>query len=291
MRQRILLSVALCAVSMMGTASAEDLRVLGAGSLREVMTEIGERYREGTGITVTADFGPSGLLRERIEKGEHVDLFASADMGHPLKLLRDGSAARVAMFTRNTLCGVAVPKGLTAENFLDRLLDPAVRIGTSTPKADPAGDYTWLMFHRAEALRAGSYEILDKKAQQIVGGPANNAPVGGKHPSLAALASGRVAIVIGYCTSAKLRRSQMPELQVAAVPREIATESLDQDRRHQHATGRRLSRRRPSGGQLLHGAAGRHRCRRDGYRQNRIAPPQPYRRGGDATQGAERHDL
>src|SRR3984893_11666141 len=148
MRQRILLSVALCAVSMMGTASAEDLRVLGAGSLREVMTEIGERYREGTGITVTADFGPSGLLRERIEKGEHVDPFASADMGHPLKLLRDGRAARVAMFTRNTLCGVAVPKvGLTAENFLDRLLDPAVRIGTSTPKADPAGDYTWLMFH------------------------------------------------------------------------------------------------------------------------------------------------
>ena len=223
MRQRILLSVALCAVSMMGTASAEDLRVLGAGSLREVMTEIGERYREGTGITVTADFGPSGLLRERIEKGEHVDLFASADMGHPLKLLRDGRAARVAMFTRNTLCGVAVPKvGLTAENFLDRLLDPAVRIGTSTPKADPAGDYTWLMFHHAEALRAGSYEILDKKAQQIVGGPANNAPVGGKDPALAALASGRVDIVIGYCTSAKLRLSQMPELQVAAVPREIA---------------------------------------------------------------------
>ena len=109
------------------------------------------------------------------------------------------------MFTRNTLRGVAVPKvGLTAENFLDRLLDPAVRIGTSTPKADPAGYYTWLMLHRAEALRAGSYEILDKKAQQIVGGPANNAPVGGKDPALAALASGRVDIVIGYRTSAKL---------------------------------------------------------------------------------------
>ena len=67
------------------------------------------------------------------------------------------------------------------------------------------------------------YEILDKKAQQIVGGPANNAPVGGNDPALAALASGRVDIVIGYCTSAKLRLSQMPELQVAAVPREIAT--------------------------------------------------------------------
>src|SRR3984893_1242312 len=167
MRQRILLSVALCAVSMMGTASAEDLRVLGAGSLREVMTEIGERYREATGATVVADFGPSGLLRERIEKGEHADLFASADMGHPLKLLRDGRAPRVAMFTRNTLCGVAVPKvGLTTANFLERLLDPSVKLGTSTPKADLAGDYTWEMFRRADGLRPGSYGILDKKAQQ-----------------------------------------------------------------------------------------------------------------------------
>jgi ABC-type molybdate transport system substrate-binding protein len=145
-------------------------------------------------------------------------------MGHPLKLLRDGRATRVAMFTRNTLCGVAVPKvGLMTANFLDRLLDPAVKLGTSTPKADPAGDYTWAMFRRADALRPGSYEVLDKKAQQIVGGPTNNAPTDGKDPAVAGLALGRVDIVIGYCTSAKLRLSQMPELQVAPVPPEIAT--------------------------------------------------------------------
>jgi molybdate transport system substrate-binding protein len=137
--------------------------------------------------------------------------------------LRDGRATRVAMFTRNTLCGVAVPKvGLTTANFLDRLLDPAVALGTSTPKADPSGDYTWAMFRRADALRPGSYEILSGKAQQIVGGPSNSAPVDGKDPAVAALAAGRVDIVIGYCTSAKLRLSQMAELQVAEVPREIA---------------------------------------------------------------------
>ena len=107
------------------------------------------------------------MLRERIEKGERTDLFASADMGHPLKLLHDGRATRVAMFTRNSLCGIAVPKvGLTTTNFLDRLLDPAVKLGTSTPQADPAGDYTWAMFRRADMVRSGSYDILDKKAQQ-----------------------------------------------------------------------------------------------------------------------------
>jgi len=205
-------------------AMAEELRVLGAGSLREVMGEIGRRYEQATGAHVVADFGPSGLLRERIEKGEHPDLFASADMGHPLKLWRDGRATRVAMFARNTLCGIAVPHSqLTAANFLDRLLDQAIKLGTSTPRADPAGDYTWAMFRRADSIRPGSYDILDKKAQQIVGGATNNAPVDGKDPAVAALASGRVDIVIGYCTSARLRLSQMPELQAVPVPPEIAT--------------------------------------------------------------------
>jgi molybdate transport system substrate-binding protein len=221
---RLSLLAAVCALSLMNPARAEELRVFAAGSLREAMTALGDRYRQTTGISVAAQFGPSGLMRERIEKGEHVDLFASADMSHPLKLLHDGQATRVAMFVRNTLCGVALPKvGLTAANFVDRLLDPAVKLGTSTPKADPAGDYTWAMFRRIDAQRPGSYAILDKKAQQIVGGPANNAPTGGKDPAVAALSDGRVDIVIGYCTSARLRLSQMPELLVAEVPRDIAT--------------------------------------------------------------------
>jgi len=192
-----LLLASLCIVLMIGKATSDELRVLAAGSLREVLGEIGKHYEQATGTPAVADFGPSGLLRERIEKGEHADLFASADMGHPLKLLRDGRATRVAMFTRNTLCAVAVPQiQLTTANFLDRLLDPAIKLGTSTPRADPAGDYTWAMFRRADAIRPGAYEILDKKAQQIVGGPANNAPVDGKDPAVVALAAGRVDIVI-----------------------------------------------------------------------------------------------
>ena len=53
---------------------------------------------------------------------------------------------------------------------------------------------------------------------------------------------------------------------------------------HQHHADRRLSRRRPAGGQLLHGAADRHRGARDGHRpvelrrRNHIAPePMPYK--------------
>ncbi|HEY6257529.1 MAG TPA: molybdate ABC transporter substrate-binding protein [Xanthobacteraceae bacterium] len=198
---------------------AEDLSLYGAGSLKEVMTEITKTFGAKERLTVKTAFGPSGLMRERIENGEKVDVFTSADMGHPLKLRSDGRATRVAMFTRNALCAIAKPAvGLTTENFLAKLLDAGVKVGTSTPGADPAGDYTWAMFRLAEANKPGSYAILDAKARQIVGGPTTNADVGGTDPTIAALADGRVDMVLGYCTSGRLRLSQMPGLDVVQIP-------------------------------------------------------------------------
>jgi molybdate transport system substrate-binding protein len=223
MRLRAVLLGLCCTAAMIGAAQADELRVLAAGSLREVIGELGDRYRKATGTGISADFGPSGVLRERIEKGEKADLFASADMGHPLKLLSDGRAVRADMFTRNALCAFAIPKvGLTTANFIDRLLDPAVTLGTSTPKADPAGDYTWIMFHRAEAIHPGAYAILDQKSQQIVGGPTNNAPVNGKDPAVAALSSGKIDVMIGYCSGRRRMLSAIPDLQVIEPPKEIA---------------------------------------------------------------------
>ena len=187
------------------------LHLYGAGSLREVMTQIATDYQAARGMSVRTDFGPSGLMRERIERGEKVDVFASADLGHPLTLQRAGRAAAVAMFTRNTLCAVALPHvGLTTANLLDRLLDPAVKLGTSTPKADPAGDYTWAMFRLADQFKPGSFAVPDQKAQQIVGGTLPSAAGGGPDPTIAALRDGRVDVHLGYCTSVRLRMSQLP---------------------------------------------------------------------------------
>ena len=216
---RALLLAVLWVVGIAGGARAESLRVLAAGSLREVVGAIGERYKAATGVEVTADFGPSGALRERIESGEKADLFASADMGHPLKLLTDGRALRVAMFTRNALCAFATPQaGLTSANFLDKLLDPAVKLGTSTPKADPGGDYTWLMFHRADAVHPGAFATLDQKAQKIVGGPG---PVTGD-PVADGLKSGAIDVMIGYCSGRKRMLGAIGDLQIIEVPAAIA---------------------------------------------------------------------
>jgi hypothetical protein len=105
----------------LGRASGEEIVLYGAGSLREVMTQIAAGYQKTRGMQVRTDFGPSGLMRERIARGEQVDVFASADLGHPLTLQREGRAMVVAMFTRNTLCAVALPRvGLTTTNAESR---------------------------------------------------------------------------------------------------------------------------------------------------------------------------
>ena len=216
---RILVLATIWAAWMIGSARADEIHVLAAGSLREVIGELGERYNKATGTSIIADFGPSGALRERIEKGERADLFASADIGHPLKLLADGRAIRVDMFARNALCAFAVPKvGLTSANFVDRLLDPAVKLGTSTPKSDPSGDYTWLMFRRMDAARPGAYATLDQKAQKIVGGPG---PVTGD-PVADGLKTGTIDAMIGYCSGRQRMAKTLPDVVAVEVPKEIS---------------------------------------------------------------------
>jgi molybdenum ABC transporter molybdate-binding protein len=214
---RLFLAV-VCTVATIGSTMADDLRVLAAGSLRDAIGEIGDRYKQATGTAVAADFSSSGLLRERIETGEKTDLFASADMGNPLKLLADGRAIRVDMFTRNTLCAFAAPRvGLTDANFIDRLLDPAVKLGTSTPKNDPSGDFTWLMFHKVDTIHPGAYAMLDRKAQKIVG---RRGPVSGD-PVTDGFKSGTLDVMIGYCSGRERLVKTVPDVEAVAVPQQI----------------------------------------------------------------------
>jgi len=123
------------------------------------------------------------------------------------------------MFTRNTLCAMAMPHvGLTTANFLDKLLDPGVKLGTSTPRADPSGDYTWAMFRLADKLRPGSFAVLDTKAKQIVGGALPSATASSPDPIVTALHDGVVDVFMSYCTGARPRLSYLPTLHIVDIP-------------------------------------------------------------------------
>src|SRR5262245_43408676 len=208
---------AMMVVAGVGQAAAEPLVLYGAGSLRESMSQIARDFQAKTGTAVRTEFGPSGVMRERIEKGEHVDVFTSADMGHPIRLERQGQARAVAMFARNAVCAFSTSRvGLTSAGLLDTLLDPNIRVGTAAAVSDPLGDYTLQMFKRAEAIKPGSAATLTSKAQVLIGGP--NQPPAGQDLVATALRDRTVDVFLAYCSGRSRLEGQVPALTMTALP-------------------------------------------------------------------------
>src|SRR5215831_11036166 len=205
-------------------ALADALRVVGAGSLTDAFTDLLRRFPAGTDTIAAPEFGPSGLMREKIETGLNVDLFASADMGQARRLAVGHPERSVIHFTRNRLCAVSrTAVGLTTTNMLDRLLDPTVRLATSTPGADPGGDYAWAVFARAEAVRTGARVALEAKAQQLYGGGPKTPPlVPGKGAVEGIFLADRADVSLAYCSGAPAIVREVPGLAVVALPAELS---------------------------------------------------------------------
>jgi len=133
-----------------------DILLFAAGSLRLAFAPLLSAFQRHAGQKVTAEFGPAGLLRQRIENGERPQLFASANVAHPQRLADLGMAGAVQVFARNRLCVTVrnVP-ALTERPLPEVLCDPRWRLATSTPGADPSGDYAQRLFERCEQYWPG----------------------------------------------------------------------------------------------------------------------------------------
>lgn len=215
--------VALLLLSSPVTAPAESLSIYAAGSLKDALGKIVTSYETTYKAKVTSKFGPSGLLRKAIEDGEKPDVFASADMTHPNKLAAGGWGSPVVMFTRNQLCGLAQPAvKVTPENFYTTLMDQNVRVGTSTPKADPSGDYAWELFQKADKIKAGSFAALSGKALQLTGGPDSAKAPEGRNQYGWVMDEKKADIFLTYCTNAVLAQKEVQALQIVRVPEDLS---------------------------------------------------------------------
>lgn len=176
-------------------------------------------FEVASGHEVATQFGPSGLVRERIEAGEAAHVFASANMAHPRKLATDGLAGPVRLFVRNKLCALAQPAlEISEESLLEVISQADIRLGTSTPKADPSGDYAWELFAKAEAVNPGSQAILEAKALQLTGGPDSPKPPEGRNPYAWVMDSDQADVFLSYCTNAVLAQRELPALQIVTIP-------------------------------------------------------------------------
>ena len=209
-------------VAVTSSASAADIRVMAAGSLKDAFTAVFADFSRQYGGTFAPEWGPSGALRERLQKGEAFDVFASAALPHAQALTDAGVSGPSIMFARNALCVVTeAGRALEPGTIAETLLKPEIRFGTSTPIADPAGDYTWEMFHKIDAHKPGSFGTLSQKAQQLFGGPTTTAPVNGRHRLLVALDQHDIDLFIYYCSGAQ-QIVRDPRYKSVALPPELS---------------------------------------------------------------------
>lgn len=216
------LALVLSLVLARPVSAAEPVRLAAAGSLRAALEEASAAFTAASGVPVERRYGASGLLRERIAAGEAADVFASANMAHP-RALAAGAGRSVVLFARNRLCALAAPgEPATTETLLERMLAPAVRLGTSTPGADPSGDYAFAAFARAEALRPGARAALEAKALTLTGGRDSPAPPPGQSAYAWHLAEGRADLFLTYCSNTHPAAAAVPGARVVALPEALA---------------------------------------------------------------------
>jgi molybdate transport system substrate-binding protein len=218
----MMVGVGILGAARVATAQTpETIEVFAAGSLRGVVGELAEAG-PSLGVGIKSTFGGSGLLRERIEKGEAPDLFLSADVGNPQKLAAQGRGVVPPIaFARNRMCVVfRRSAGITASNLIDRLLAKGVRLKTSMPVADPSGDYAWAILDRIESLRKGAGAALKEKSQEsmnLTGTP--GAPT--QSPAAALFASKQIDVSITYCSGAANLEKELPELTSLVIPPQL----------------------------------------------------------------------
>ena len=191
-------------IGLASPVSAADINVKAAGSVKDAFTAIFTEYTKQYSVDFAPEWGPSGSLRERLQKGEAFDVFASAALPHAQALTDAGVSGPSVLFAKNALCVVTqADRALDTANLIETLLKPEIKIGTSTPVSDPAGDYTWEMFRKVDALKPGAFDTLSKKAQQLFGGPNSTTPVNGRPRLLVALDERQIDLFIYYCSGAQ----------------------------------------------------------------------------------------
>jgi ABC-type molybdate transport system substrate-binding protein len=208
---------------MSAPTRADTIQLFAAGSLRAALNDVAKSFEANTGHSVQAKYGPSGVLKDEIFNGAKADVFASANLEHPRALNAANKSGPVRLFARNRLCALIRPElKVDSESLLERMLDPSVKLATSTPKADPSGDYALEVFRKADTVKPGSRAALETKALQLTGSPSSMQPPSGRAVYGWHIAEGRADIFLAYCTAVRDALHQNPEQQSVALPDALA---------------------------------------------------------------------
>jgi len=144
---RLLLSF-LVALALAPCSAQTPLRVAAAADLEPVLPPLLEQFRQSTGIRAEATFQASAVLATQIQNGAPFDLFLSADLSYPKRLIDAGiaDAAGTAdsttpiVYARGTLVLWARKDSPLPPPSLDLLRNPSLkRLAIANPDRAPYG--------------------------------------------------------------------------------------------------------------------------------------------------------
>jgi molybdate transport system substrate-binding protein len=152
------------------TASAQTpLRVAAAADLEPVLPPIFAEFEKSTGIHVEATYQASAALTTQIQNGAPFDLFLSADMGYPKRLISDGTADAAGSadsstpinYANGTLVLWARKDSTLPAPSLELLRSPALRrLAVANPDRAPYG--------RAAVAALTSLKLYDSLRARLV---------------------------------------------------------------------------------------------------------------------------
>jgi len=184
---RMLLSI-LVALTLMPTGSAQTpLRVAAAADLEPVLPPLLEQFRQATGIRAEATFQASAVLATQIQNGAPFDLFLSADLSYPKRLIDAGLADAAGsadsttpiVYAKGTLVLWARKGSTLPPPSLDLLRDPGLkRLAIANPDRAPYGRaavsaLTSLKLYDALKPRFVTAENISQAAQFVDSGNAD----------------------------------------------------------------------------------------------------------------------
>ena len=153
------------AASLVGAfqTCAQTLRVAAAADLQFAMKDLAVRYESKSGHILAISYGSSGNFFTQIENGAPFDIFFSADIAYPQKLIDAGLAQRQTLYSyafgRLVLWAPSESHLDLEKSGLSALLDPSVqKIAIANPAHAPYGSAAI-----AALRKAGLYEKLKSK--------------------------------------------------------------------------------------------------------------------------------
>ena len=143
---RFLLAILALTVAAVGSvlpAQQSTIAVAAAADLQAVMPQLIERFARDSGVQATASYGSSGNFFAQIQNGAPFDVFFSADVDYPKRLVASGHAEANSLYeyaTGHLVVWTRADSGIDLRRGLAVVTDERVaRVAIANPQYAPYG--------------------------------------------------------------------------------------------------------------------------------------------------------